>query len=415
MINSLRRTQFIALAAGSSVSAFGDAISPIMLAFCILETTHSVQHLALVVGLRAASHVLCLLVAGVAADRYPRVRVMTLSCAASAISQLSLAAAVSWVPGDHLVVVAAAMFNGATTAFYAPAAVGHLPDTVNERELVRANAVYRVASNGAGILGTICASVIVGFFDPAVGLFVDASTFAVAAVVLTRSAGRSRQHGPAAAAVAEPESLRRSLADGWTFFWERFWIKATVAAFAVVNLAFAAAYFVLGPALAMSGLGKSSWSLIAAGQAAGFMIGGLAALRLPSRRELTYGLLCSLPFPGFLLALGLGVPALALVALSAVAGIGLELFNVSWQVVLQSNVPRAYISRMSSYDQLGSFMAIPLGELLAGPLAGIWGVSWTLTVFAAACTAVCLATAMTRRVRAMRVLPSRDAAAAANH
>lgn len=400
----LRRRQFATMSAGSSVSAFGDAISPIMLAFCVLEATHSVAYLGLVVGARAAAHVVCLIFAGVLADRFPRVRVMTYSCAASVVSQLLLAAAALWVPTNHLWLIGAAVLNGATTAFYAPAAMGHLPDTVDEVDLVPANAVYRVSSNGAGILGTIFASVLVGFVPPAVGLFVDAATFMVAAVLLAslKSPRTERR-------AVDEGSVLTNLAEGWSVFWGHFWIKATVGAFAVVNFAFAAAYFVLGPAVASEGLGKSSWSLVAAGQAAGFLLGGIASLRMPRRHVLVYGLLCSVPFAGFLFALGAAVPLALLVVLSVAAGFGLELFNVSWQVVLQSNVPRRYLSRISAYDQLGSFVAIPLGELLSGPIAAGLGVSRTLSVFAIVCAATCLALAVTHPVRAVGVRLTLDA------
>jgi MFS family permease len=400
----LRRRQFARLTIGSSVSAFGDAISPIMLAFCVLEASESVVYLGLVVSARAAAHVACLVFAGVLADRFSRVRLMTYSCLASVVSQLLLGAAAFFVPTVGPWLIIAAVLNGVTTAFYAPATMGHLPDTVDDVDLVPANAVYRVLSNGAGILGTLFASVLVVFADPALGLLVDAITFLVAAFLFA-----SLRKLPVDRRTVAEGSLLSNLTEGWSIFWGNLWIKATVGAWAVLNFAFAAAYFVLGPALATAGLGKSAWALVAGGQAGGFLLGGVASLRMPRRHVLVYGLLCALPFAGFLFALGTDTPVAVLVMLSVIGGFGLELFNVSWQVTLQSNVPRRFLSRINSYDQLGSFASIPLGTLLAGPIAAGLGVSDALTVFAVVCVVTCLAVVSTRSVRAVELHRSSQA------
>lgn len=52
----------------------------------------------------------------------------------------------------------------------------------------------------------------------------------------------------------------------------------------------------------------------------------------------------------------------------------LEIFGVFWELSLQQHVPHDRLSRVSSYDALGSFVAIPVGQLLAGPLAAAVGV-----------------------------------------
>jgi hypothetical protein len=46
--------------------------------------------------------------------------------------------------------------------------------------------------------------------------------------------------------------------------------------------------------------------------------------------------------------------------------------------VFQSQVPEAARSRVSSYDALGSFVLIPLGAAIAGPVASVFGVHATL-------------------------------------
>jgi hypothetical protein len=70
-------------------------------------------------------------------------------------------------------------------------------------------------------------------------------------------------------------------------------------------------------------------------------------------------------------------------AVGFVAGLGLEVFGVNWITALQQHVPRQVLSRVSSYDALGSFVFIPLGLVIAGPLAAQLGVTETLWLFLA--------------------------------
>ncbi len=65
------------------------------------------------------------------------------------------------------------------------------------------------------------------------------------------------------------------------------------------------------------------------------------------------------------------------------AGIGLEIFGVNWITALQQHIPRRVLSRVNSYDALGSFVFISLVLVIAGPLADRFGVTNTLWGFLA--------------------------------
>jgi MFS family permease len=81
--------------------------------------------------------------------------------------------------------------------------------------------------------------------------------------------------------------------------------------------------------------------------------------------------------------MGLGLPLNVLVAFSAVAGLGLSIHLALWFTVFQQNVPPEAMSRVSSYDSFGSFVLLPLGAALAGPIAAVIGVQETLLAAAA--------------------------------
>ncbi|MCX5528593.1 hypothetical protein OG342_38065 [Streptomyces bobili] len=71
--------------------------------------------------------------------------------------------------------------------------------------------------------------------------------------------------------------------------------------------------------------------------------------------------------------------SLALIAvLEAVTGVAVSLFFVLWETALQTHIPQAALSRVSSYDYLLSAGLMPLGLVLAGPVSESLGVRPTL-------------------------------------
>ncbi len=56
-----------------------------------------------------------------------------------------------------------------------------------------------------------------------------------------------------------------------------------------------------------------------------------------------------------------------------VAGVGTEVFSIGWNLAMQENIDEDMLSRAYSYDALGSFVAMPLGQLAFGPLGAAFG------------------------------------------
>ena len=63
-----------------------------------------------------------------------------------------------------------------------------------------------------------------------------------------------------------------------------------------------------------------------------------------------------------------------------IAGCGIEVFAIGWQTAFHEHVPNELLSRVTSYDALGSFVAIPVGTLAFGPLAAAFGVREVVVV-----------------------------------
>jgi hypothetical protein len=169
------------------------------------------------------------------------------------------------------------------------------------------------------------------------------------------------------------------LLEGWQAFTSYRWLWAIVVQFGLVNAIFSGAFGVLGPVVANRHLGGAgSWGVILAADSIGAVLGASAMVRYRPRRLLLAGNLGVALFvlPLFALAVTRDVPLIAVAAL--VSGVGAEVFEVNWSVALQEQVPLNMLSRISSYDALGSNVLRPVGTSLAGPVAAALGIAATL-------------------------------------
>jgi hypothetical protein len=69
---------------------------------------------------------------------------------------------------------------------------------------------------------------------------------------------------------------------------------------------------------------------------------------------------------------------------------------------MQEHVPADKLARVYSYDMVGSFVAIPIGQMAIGPIAGVAGVKPTLIGAAVLITAAVFAMLSSRDVRTLR-------------
>lgn len=177
------------------------------------------------------------------------------------------------------------------------------------------------------------------------------------------------------------------------------WVWVVVAAFSVLNAIHIGAIATLGPAIAEDTVGKAGWGWSQFAEAAGTLTMSLVMLRWRPRFPLRVGMmsLCALTAP--ILALGVDPELALLIALFFLAGCGLEVFGIGWVTAMHEPVPQRLMSRMFSYDALGSFVAIPVGAVALGPLAVTFGAERVLVVAAAVYALVALSTLLSRSVR----------------
>ncbi len=127
--------------------------------------------------------------------------------------------------------------------------------------------------------------------------------------------------------------------------------------------------------------------------------GGLLALRVRPRYPLRFAMGCTCVLASLPLVLGLR-PVFGLLAVAAaLTGVALEQFGVAWSVTMQHQIPAERLARAYSYDMLGSFVAIPVGEIAVGPLSAVFGLRATLVGAAVVILLAMLAALASRSVR----------------
>lgn len=360
----LRYPAFRFLATGRLVTMAGNAIAPIALAFAVLDLTGSARDLGLVVGARSLTNVIFILFGGVVADRLPRQRVMVVSSILAALSQTAVAALVLTHTATVGLLMGLGAVNGVVSAFAFPAAAALIAQTIPPELRKSANALNRLGINAAMIIGASVGGILVAAVGSGWGLAVDAATFVIAGLLF--SLVKVSDHRVATSPRA---STVRDLREGWTAFVGNTWVWVVVLGFCFFNLADVGARSVLGPVIADETFGRSAWGLILASQTAGMIVGVLIAMRLKVRRLLLLGVVCCAADALLLLSLAVAPHVAVLIPMGFLAGVAIEQFGIAWEVSIQEHIPADKMARVYSYDALGSFIAIPVGQVLAGPIA----------------------------------------------
>jgi MFS family permease len=397
-------TDFRWFFAGQSVSLLGSSMAPVALAFAVLDASGSAGDLGIILTAYMVPLLVFLLVGGATADRFPRRTVLVAANLGSALTQGGVAALLLTGRYALLPVAALGLLNGVLAAFTAPALRGIVPQLVARDRIRKANALLGSVRNATKILGPSLSGVLVVAVGGGPAIAFDALTYLLAAVCLARLAWLSVTGGPADASVASRPpggGMLADIRDGWTEFRRIRWVWTVSLCFCVINLVQTGTWQILGPVLTRQVSGEAAWGFVLSARGAGLLVMSALMYRLVVRHLLRLGQLLSVLGALPLLALGAHLHAPWLIAAAFVAGLGSSAMAVGWDTSLQEHVPAHALSRVSSYDDLLSYAAIPVGQLCVGPLAQRFGgfpVAAAAGAVYAATALVPLASATVRRL-----------------
>ncbi|MCF3178952.1 MFS transporter [Streptomyces polychromogenes] len=380
-------------------SSLGDFVVAPALAFAVLDLTGSAGDLGLVLAARTVPIILFMLLGGVIADRLPRHRVML---GADVVRMLGQGVMAGLVFGGQAAVwqlMALQAVHGTASAMFTPAVSRLVQEIVPESRRPSANALRSMSHSATMIAGPLLAALLVVTAGAGPAMVLDAVTFGVSALCLSRL--RLPRTGPAPA--AGPGRLVGELREGWLEFRSRSWVWSIISVASLANMLYAT-FTVLGPGLSEQRFGgRGAWGVLLAAFGAGAVLGGAAALWLRPRRPLRAATLALSLFAAPPLALAAGSPGLpATAAAVLLGGVGLMLFNSLWETALQAEIPPGTLSRVSAYEWLGSYAAQPVGLTLAGTAAAHAGTRTTLLCAGLAQLVIGFAPLALRDVRELR-------------
>jgi MFS family permease len=414
----LREPEFRKLFLGQAASVVGTMLTIVALPFAVLEIGGTATDIGLVEAAYILPMVLMLAVGGVWADRLDRRKVMLTVDLARTVLQFVTA---GLLLADQATVSTLVLLHGAAgvgDAFFRPAYTGLVPQVVSSRRLQQANALQGLVQSASITLGAATGGLLVAAVGAGWAIGIDGCTFLISAGFLWRL--RPRRLGGAVAegadAVGETEapggqsatSFVTDLRLGWREFTRHTWLWVMVAGASVFLMTVEAPLTVLGPVVARDAYdGARTWGFLAAGMGIGQIIGGVVALRWHPRRPflvLSCGMsLTALPMA----ALAATAPVWALLGSAAVLGVVWGMFDPFWLTAMQREVPPDMISRVSSYDYLGSLAFFPAGLALAGPVSDLVGIPATLWGSAGMAVVVSLFWLSWKDVRAVHELGPR--------
>ncbi len=313
------------------------------------------------------------LLGGMMADTYDRRKLIVATQLASAVFAALLAVITLTGNASVAAIYLLTAAGAAATAFDNPARQSLLPNLVPAEHLTNAVSLNTLNWQIATIAGPAAAGLLVGYFDIGLVYALNALSFLifVVALLLMRYRGRARGQAGGLGWAALVEGVR------FTYRKKIIWSTMLLDFFATL---FSSARMML-PIVAgdLLGLGVQGYGLLATAQPLGALIAGLVmSLRREVHRQ-GLVLLVSVAVYGLATALfGLSTTFAVSYFLFGLTGAGDTVSMVIRNTIRQLNTPDRLRGRMTGVNMI-FFMGGPqLGELEAGLVASLFGVSLSI-------------------------------------
>jgi MFS family permease len=364
----MSRRPLRSLLTANAISTAGTTMTFLAVPWFVLQTTGSASK----TGIAAASETIPLaLAAALGGPLVDRVGARRVSVVSDVVSTVGIAA----IPALHatvglrfwqlcllIAVVGLARAPGDTARHVLVPGLVRLSET----PLERATSAYDGVSRGARMVGAPLAGVLIAIWGPSNILLIDATTFAVSALLVQTLVPSSVRP---AVAVDDPEPYFAQLRAGLRHLRTDRLVAGLTTMVMVTNLLDAAYSSVLVPVYARDvlhssvGLGLIG-GVFGGGALAGTLIYGLVGPRLPRWPVFTASFLI-VGAPRFFL-LGAEPPLLVILIGCLVTGLACGALNPVLSVISYERVPDHLQSRVFGASSAGVLIGLPLGAIGAG-------------------------------------------------
>ena len=374
---ALMKRRFRLYAAGHTVSVIGGWIQQVALAWLVFRLSGSIFLLGLAGFLLNIFYLLLGPLAGLAADRLPRVPMLI--AIDIVLAALALWLAAMGLAGVQSVVayLAVATLIGIVNAFEMPVRQTLFKDIVEERALVTsAIGVSAMVFNLGRMVGPAIAGVLLVYVSEAWCFVINALSYA--AIVGALLAMRLPRASAPAATGARPEGFWANLGVLTSFPAVRYLLPTVVA----VGL-FATPYVPLMPSIVAHFFdGRSSTLGMLMGAAGLGALGSATYLALQPGYGRQIRLLTAAPLAVGIILMAFAwsrILPLSLLLLAALGAAALIAVNAT-NALLQQSVPDAWRGRAVGLYSMSFAGTAPIGGILAGSLAERIGLAATLTL-----------------------------------
>jgi len=379
------------------ISNYGNGMGPIALAFGILGLPNgSANLLGLVLGTTTVLFLIMAPFGGVIADKYGRARMVGLTDMAAG---LVLIVQAGYFTTGNVPIAVLLIVNGCFGILWGifwPAFSGVIPAVLPEAGLQKGNALNQLLTNSGMIFGAASAGIFIDIFGVATTLAIDAASFFISGLLIYTF----RHLTPRV--TGTENSMLTDLRYGWGVFLSFKWIVNLVFAWSFIVMCWAAAENILGPLIALEHFnGAKSWSFVITAESIGLIVGSFIAIKIKVKYPLRFLQLTSFSVTFYIFALAKPQSLLVIAFGAFLFGITLDLWGTLWNTALQRKVPRDVLSRVSSFDAMGSMMFRPIGLAIAGPLSSLFGITNFIYILAALSVVAVAAPLFSAEVRNM--------------
>ena len=369
LFKSLTVRPFALLWSGQQLSALGDSIYRVALAWWVLEKTGSAKAMSTIFIFASAPMLIFLLAGGVAVDRYPRAPVLLLSDVLRGllIGIVAFLAFAHRLEVWHIYLVS--LLFGVAGAFFGPAYRAIVPEIVPRELLPSANGMTTLSMQVAEIAGPALGALVVSKSGSPTAFTIDSLSFFISVLCLAPLVRLAlTRHVP-----KERKSVLHDFREGVEVVRKSSWLWITIVIASLGNITLSAPLAIALPFLVKGhlhgGVGSLGliYSTISAGAIVGTILGTVwleRASGLRARGLFAYGLWIAGGL--FIIVFGLPVTIYVVVPAAFLVGAAFTVPNLIFMTTLQELIPGNVLGRVMSIVTVGSFALVPVGSGLVG-------------------------------------------------
>ncbi|MBI4461931.1 MAG: MFS transporter [Acidobacteria bacterium] len=378
MLRALRHRNYRLFWTGNFLSNIGTWMQYVAQGWLVLELTNSPFLLGLVGFTQFVPALVFSLPGGVIADRVNRRRLLLGTHSAMLLLTLTLAVSLTLGVISYTEILVVVFLLGTASAINAPSYQAMVQDTSSREDVLNAIALNSMQFNLSRFIGPTIAGILVSTVGLASCFYINSLSFLAPLVALSLLHYRPVVH-------ATEGSAFQRLVAGFRYIWTHRYILILISLVAMVSL-FGLPYLVFLPVFARDilGVGARGLGYMVSASGGGALLGALLLASWPAERRRGPLLLSgSMLFFAAVLVLALSQNFHLSLAALVVAGGAMVAGVATVNSLIQTLVSDAMRGRVLSMHTMAYLGFSPLGSLLVGTLANVWGTPRALAASAA--------------------------------